>query len=71
MKFKFLNMDNESGFILIEKELKRLKITAQVKEDCIELKGENVERARIYLQTLFNSNTEEVEELWHTLNLGF
>ncbi len=30
MKFKFLNMDNESGFILIEKELKRLDILAQV-----------------------------------------
>lgn len=62
MKFKFLNMDNESGFILIEKELKRLKITAQVKEDGIELKGENVERARIYLQTLFNSNIVELDD---------
>ncbi|MFP6072039.1 nicotinamide-nucleotide amidohydrolase family protein [Helicobacter pylori] len=62
MKFKFLNMDNESGFILIEKELKRLKITAQVKEDCIELKGENVERARVYLKTLFNSNMVELDE---------
>ncbi|EJC14775.1 nicotinamide-nucleotide amidohydrolase family protein [Helicobacter pylori] len=62
MKFKFLNMDNESGFILIEKELKRLKITAQVKEDSIELKGENVEQARIYLQTLFNSNIVELDD---------
>ncbi len=62
MKFKFLNMDNESGFILIEKELKRLKITAQVKEDGIELKGENVEQARIYLQTLFNSNIVELDD---------
>ncbi len=62
MKFKFLNMDNESGFILIEKELERLKITAQVKEDGIELKGENVEQARIYLQTLFNSNIVELDD---------
>ncbi|MGL2847305.1 nicotinamide-nucleotide amidohydrolase family protein, partial [Helicobacter pylori] len=62
MKFKFLNMDNESGFILIEKELKRLDILAQVKEDCIELKGENVERARIYLKTLFNSNIVELDD---------
>ncbi len=62
MKFKFLNMDNESGFILIEKELKRLNLTAQVKEDCIELKGENVEQARIYLKTLFNSNIVELDD---------
>ncbi|MFP6351539.1 nicotinamide-nucleotide amidohydrolase family protein [Helicobacter pylori] len=62
MKFKFLNMDNESGFILIEKELKRLNLTAQVKEDCIELKGENVERAKVYLKTLFNSNMVELDE---------
>ncbi|GAA8098600.1 nicotinamide-nucleotide amidohydrolase family protein [Helicobacter pylori] len=62
MKFKFLNMDNESGFILIEKELERLKITAQVKEDGIELKGENTEQARIYLQTLFNSNVVELDD---------
>ncbi|MCQ2927759.1 nicotinamide-nucleotide amidohydrolase family protein [Helicobacter pylori] len=62
MKFKFLNMDNESGFILIEKELKRLNLTAQVKEDGIELKGENVEHARIYLQTLFNSNIVELDD---------
>ncbi|BAW41229.1 competence/damage-inducible protein CinA [Helicobacter pylori] len=46
MKFKFLNMDNESGFILIEKELKRLDILAQVKEDCIELKGENIKQSK-------------------------
>ncbi|WP_033593462.1 CinA family protein [Helicobacter pylori] len=62
MKFKFLNMDNESGFILIEKELKRLKLFSQVKEDCIELKGENVERARVYLKTLFNSNIVELDD---------
>ncbi len=62
MKFKFLNMDNESGFILIEKELKRLKLFSQVKENCIELKGENVERARIYLKTLFNSNIVELDD---------
>ncbi|WP_033613129.1 CinA family protein [Helicobacter pylori] len=62
MKFKFLNMDNESGFILIEKELKRLNLTAQVKEDCIELKGENVEHARVYLKTLFNSNIVELDD---------
>lgn len=62
MKFKFLNMDNESGFILIEKELKRLNILAQVKEDCIELKGENTEQARIYLKTLFNSNIVELDD---------
>ncbi|WP_120905298.1 nicotinamide-nucleotide amidohydrolase family protein [Helicobacter pylori] len=62
MKFKFLNMDNESGFILIEKELKRLNLTAQVKEDGIELKGENVERARVYLKTLFNSNIVELDD---------
>ncbi|GHR31873.1 damage-inducible protein CinA [Helicobacter pylori] len=62
MKFKFLNMDNESGFILIEKELKRLNILAQVKEDCIELKGENVERARVYLKMLFNSNIVELDD---------
>ncbi len=62
MKFKFLNMDNESGFILIEKELKRLDILAQVKEDGIELKGENVERARVYLKTLFNSNIVELDD---------
>ncbi|MCQ2832578.1 nicotinamide-nucleotide amidohydrolase family protein [Helicobacter pylori] len=62
MKFKFLNMDNESGFILIEKELKRLNLTAQVKEDGIELKGENIEQARIYLQTLFNSNIVELDD---------
>ncbi|WP_120829488.1 nicotinamide-nucleotide amidohydrolase family protein [Helicobacter pylori] len=62
MKFKFLNMDNESGFILIEKELKRLKLFSQVKEDGIELKGENVEQARIYLQTLFNSNIVELDD---------
>ncbi|WQU90513.1 nicotinamide-nucleotide amidohydrolase family protein [Helicobacter pylori] len=62
MKFKFLNMDNESGFILIEKELERLKITTQVKEDGIELKGENTEQARIYLQTLFNSNIVELDD---------
>ncbi|MFP6021035.1 nicotinamide-nucleotide amidohydrolase family protein [Helicobacter pylori] len=62
MKFKFLNMDNESGFILIEKELKRLNLTAQVKEDGIELKGENVECARVYLKTLFNSNIVELDD---------
>ncbi len=62
MKFKFLNMDNESGFILIEKELERLNVTAQVKEDGIELKGENTEQARIYLQTLFNSNIVELDD---------
>ncbi|MGL2366969.1 nicotinamide-nucleotide amidohydrolase family protein [Helicobacter pylori] len=62
MKFKFLNMDNESGFILIEKELERLNVTAQVKEDGIELKGENVEQARVYLQTLFNSNVVELDD---------
>ncbi|ERA61627.1 competence/damage-inducible protein CinA domain protein [Helicobacter pylori GAM117Ai] len=62
MKFKFLNMDNESGFILIKKELKRLNVTAQVKEDGIELKGENTEQARIYLQTLFNSNVVELDD---------
>ncbi len=55
-------MDNESGFILIEKELKRLKLFSQVKEDCIELKGENVERARVYLKTLFNSNIVELDD---------
>ncbi len=55
-------MDNESGFILIEKELKRLNLTAQVKEDCIELKGENVEHARVYLKTLFNSNIVELDD---------
>lgn len=68
MKFKFLNMDNESGFILIEKELERLKITAQVKEDGIELKGENVEQARIYLQTLFNSNIVELDDNQKSVN---
>ncbi|OOC16642.1 damage-inducible protein CinA [Helicobacter pylori] len=62
MKFKFLNMDNESGFILIEKELERLNVTTQVKEDGIELKGENTEQARIYLQTLFNSNIVELDD---------
>ncbi|MGN8453817.1 nicotinamide-nucleotide amidohydrolase family protein [Helicobacter pylori] len=62
MKFKFLNMDNESGFILIEKELERLNVTAQVKEYGIELKGENTEQARIYLQTLFNSNIVELDD---------
>ncbi|EJB46077.1 nicotinamide-nucleotide amidohydrolase family protein [Helicobacter pylori] len=62
MKFKFLNMDNESGFILIEKELERLNVTAQVKEDGIELKGENVEQARVYIQTLFNSNIVELDD---------
>ncbi|MGL2794690.1 nicotinamide-nucleotide amidohydrolase family protein [Helicobacter pylori] len=62
MKFKFLNMDNESGFILIEKELERLNVTAQVEEDGIELKGENTEQARIYLQTLFNSNIVELDD---------
>ncbi|GAA7331938.1 CinA family protein [Helicobacter pylori] len=62
MKFKFLNMDNESGFILIEKELKRLNILAQVKEDCIELKGGNIQQARIYLKTLFNSNIVELDD---------
>ncbi|MGL2576529.1 nicotinamide-nucleotide amidohydrolase family protein [Helicobacter pylori] len=62
MKFKFLNMDNESGFILIKKELERLNVTAQVKEDGIELKGENTEQARIYLQTLFNSNIVELDD---------
>ncbi|WP_033765498.1 CinA family protein [Helicobacter pylori] len=62
MKFKFLNMDNESGFILIEKELKCLKLFSQVTEDCIELKGENVERARVYLKTLFNSNIVELDD---------
>ncbi|MGL2432538.1 nicotinamide-nucleotide amidohydrolase family protein [Helicobacter pylori] len=62
MKFKFLNMDNESGFILIEKELKRLNLTAQVKEDGIELKGENTEQARVYIQTLFNSNIVELDD---------
>lgn len=62
MKFKFLNMDNESGFILIEKELERLNVTAQVKEDGIELKGKNTEQARIYLQTLFNSNIVELDD---------
>ncbi len=55
-------MDNESGFILIEKELERLNVTAQVKEDGIELKGENTEQARIYLQTLFNSNIVELDD---------
>ncbi len=55
-------MDNESGFILIEKELKRLKLFSQVKEDCIELEGENVERARVYLKTLFNSNIVELDD---------
>lgn len=62
MKFKFLNMDNESGFILVEKELERLDILAQVKEDCIELKGENIKQARIYLKTLFNSNIVELDD---------
>lgn len=62
MKFKFLNMDNESGFILIEKEFKRLDILAQVKEDYIELKGENIKQARIYLKTLFNSNIVELDD---------
>lgn len=55
-------MDNESGFILIEKELERLNVTAQVKEDGIELKGENVEQARVYIQTLFNSNIVELDD---------
>lgn len=55
-------MDNESGFILIEKELKRLNISAQVKEDYIELKGENIKQARIYLKTLFNSNIVELDD---------
>ncbi|GAA7420970.1 nicotinamide-nucleotide amidohydrolase family protein [Helicobacter pylori] len=62
MKFKFLNMDNESGFILIEKELERLNVLAQVKEDCIELKGGNIQQARIYLKTLFNSNIVELDD---------
>ncbi|WQV00492.1 nicotinamide-nucleotide amidohydrolase family protein [Helicobacter pylori] len=69
MKFKFLNMDNESGFILIEKELKRLKLFSQVKEDCIELKGENVERARVYLKTLFNSNIVELDDNQKSANV--
>ncbi|WP_104748247.1 nicotinamide-nucleotide amidohydrolase family protein [Helicobacter cetorum] len=61
MKFKFLNMDNESGFILIENELKRLSILAQVKEDYIELKGKNLSQARDYILTLFNSNILELD----------
>ncbi|AFI05432.1 nicotinamide-nucleotide amidohydrolase family protein [Helicobacter cetorum] len=61
MKFKFLNMDNESGFILIENTLKQLNIQAQVKEDYIELKGENLSQARDYIQTLFGSNVVELD----------
>ncbi|AFI04547.1 nicotinamide-nucleotide amidohydrolase family protein [Helicobacter cetorum] len=61
MKFKFLNMDNESGFILIQNELKKLNIQAEVSKNFIELKGENIPIAKNYLQTLFGDNILELD----------